>query len=270
MKIILLLTTIVTLTLPTLLSQPASAQPKSTVLTPRTMLAEAKLTVEQLIKRADSKVTAQDYQGAIKDYTLAIGMKPDKLAPIHMLRGSVHVMTNNDKLAFADFDQAVKLAPNDAETYRVRAFFFSSNLFSEKAIADYEKALALNPKNPEPYSRIAYIYVIQNNHSEAVKAFSQYLKMANAASISQKDYADRGLSYHAIGDYQNAIADFNQSIKIEPLYGSGYYYRGLTYQALGQKKEALADFKRTLEVDKEHPEAEEIMKKIKDLQSVTI
>ena len=180
-----------------LISQPASAQLKSTVLTSGTMLADAKLTVEQLIERAESKMTAQDYQGAIKDYT---------------------------------------------------------------------QAIELSPKNPEPYSRIAYIYVIQNNHGEAVKAFSQYLKMANADSISQKDYADRGLSYHAIGDYQNAISDFNQAIKIEPLYGSGYYYRGLTYQALGQKQEALADFKRVLEVDKEHPEAEEIMKTIKELQ----
>ena len=197
MKTILLLTTIVTLTLPTLFSQPATAQPRSTVLTPGTMLAKAKLTVEQLIERAESKVTAQDYQGAI---------------------------------------------------------------------ADYKKALELNTKNPEPYSRMAYIYVIQANHGEAVKAFSQYLKMADAESISQKDYADRGLSYHAIGDYQNAISDFNQSIKIEPLYGSGYYYRGLTYQALGQKQEALADFKRVLEVDREHPEAEEIMKTIKELQ----
>ena len=264
MKSLLLLVTVATLTL---FSQLASAQLKSTVLTSGTMLADAKLTVEQLIERAESKVTAQDYQGAIKDYTLAIGMKPDKLVSIHMMRGGAYMLLNDEKLAFADFDQAVKLAPNDAETYMVRAFFFSSNLSSEKAIADYKKALELNPKNPAPYSRIGFIYASQQgNYSEAIKAFSQYLKTADSESISQQDYVERGLSYHAIGDYQNAIADFNQSIKIEPLYGSGYYYRGLTYLALGQKQEALADFKRTLEVDKEHPEAEEIMKKIKALQ----
>lgn len=266
MKTILLLTTIVTLTLPTLFSQPATAQGRSTVLTSGTMLADAKLTVEQLIERAESKVTAQDYQGAIKDYTLAIEMKPDKLAPIHMLRGNVHVMTNNDKLAFADFDQAVKLAPNDAETYMVRAFFFSTTLSPEKAILDYKKALELNPKNPEPYSWMGSIYAGQGNHGEAIKVFSQYLKMKDAEMIAPNHYNDRGLSYHAIGDYQNAIADFNQAIKTVPLYGSSYYHRGLTYQAMGQKQEALADFKRTLEVEKEHPEAEEIMKKIKELQ----
>ena len=110
------------------------------------------------------------------------------------------------------------------------------------------------------------IYAGQGNHGEAIQVFSQYLKMKDAEMIAPNHYNDRGLSYHAIGDYQNAIADFNQAIKTVPLYGSSYYHRGLTYQAMGQKQEALADFKRTLEVEKEHPEAEEIMKKIKELQ----
>ena len=271
MNSLLLLATIATLTLPTLFSQPATAQSKSTVLTHGTMVADAKPTVEQLIDRANSKVTAEDYRGAVEDYTLAIKMKPENLVDIHMMRGTAYMLMNDEKFAFTDFDQAIELAPNDAKTYMVRAFFYGSNS-PEKAIADYNKAIQLSPKDAESYSRIAYIRVSQTKHSEAIKAFSQYLKLANSENISQKDYADRGISYHAIGDYKNALADFNKSIELEPLYASGYYRRALTYQAMGQKQQALTNLKKALEIYtgmpefKDDPEVTEIKQKIKELE----
>ena len=98
------------------------------------------------------------------------------------------------------------------------------------------------------------------------------MKRSNPENISQKDYADRGISYHAIGDYKNALADFNQSIQLEPLYASGYYRRALTYQAMGQKPQALADLKKAAEIYegmpefKDDPEVEEIKQKIKELE----
>ena len=264
MKSILLLATIVTLTLPTLFSQPATAQGRSTVLTSGTTLADAKLTVEQLIERAESKNTAKDYQGAIKDYTLAIEMKPDNLAAIYIMRAKVYGYEFSEK-AIADYTQAIKLAPNDVETYMARAFFYGVGS-PEKAIADYTQAIKVSPKNPEPHARIGHLLARQGKHDEAIKAFTQSIQVIADPSSAYTLYDDRGLSYHANGNYQKAIADFNQSIQLEPMNASGHYYRGLSYKALGQKQEAIADFKRVLEVDKEHPEAEEIMKKIKELQ----
>ena len=263
MKSLLLLATIVTLTLPTLFSQPATAQPRSTVLTSRIILAEAKLTVEQLIERAESKVTAQDYQGAIKDYTLAIQLKPDNIVKIYQLRAWAYALLNDQERALEDYNQAIKLAPNDPDAYKSRGFFHT---FPDKAIADYAKAQELDPKDPEPSIRQAAILVRQGKHGEAIKAYSKYFQLAEAESTSEKDYTDRGISYQAIGDHKNALADFNQSLKLGPNYGTGYYYRGLTYRALGQKKEALSDFKKALEVDKDLQTVFDVMKEIKELQ----
>ena len=172
MKSLLLLATIATLTL---FSQPVSAQLKPTVLEPGTMLAAAKLTVEQLIERAESKKIAQDYQGAVKDYTLAIEMKPDNLAAIYIMRAKVYGYEFSEK-AIADYTQAIKIAPNDVETYIARAFFYGVGS-PEKAIADYTQAIKVSPKNPEPHARIGHLLARQGKHDEAIKLFTQSIQL---------------------------------------------------------------------------------------------
>ena len=62
-------------------------------------------------------------------------------------------------------------------------------------------------------------------------------------------YNNRGNAYNVKGDYDRAIADYNESIKADPNYAKPLNNRGSAYQKLGQYKRAIEDFDRSIRLD---------------------
>jgi tetratricopeptide (TPR) repeat protein len=62
-------------------------------------------------------------------------------------------------------------------------------------------------------------------------------------------YHNRGLLYQAMGRYDQAIADYNKAIEINPRYINSYRNRGLIYRARGQYDRAIADYSKAIEID---------------------
>jgi tetratricopeptide (TPR) repeat protein len=54
-------------------------------------------------------------------------------------------------------------------------------------------------------------------------------------------YNDRGISYHQLGQYQNAIADYTEAIEIDPDEAIFYNNRGVAYRGVGQPTLAASD-----------------------------
>ena len=70
-----------------------------------------------------------------------------------------------------------------------------------------------------------------------------------AQSLSAKDYFNRGLAKHVLGDNEGAIADYNEAIRLNLNYAEAYYNRGLAKSALGDKKGAIADYNETIRIN---------------------
>jgi tetratricopeptide (TPR) repeat protein len=51
------------------------------------------------------------------------------------------------------------------------------------------------------------------------------------------------------GQFDQAIADFNMVLKIDPKSVSAYYNRGVAYGGKGQNDQAIADFNRVLKIN---------------------
>ena len=43
-------------------------------------------------------------------------------------------------------------------------------------------------------------------------------------------YNNRGVAYAKLGDYRQAISDYDRAIEINPEYAEAYYNRGIAYQ----------------------------------------
>jgi len=55
-------------------------------------------------------------------------------------------------------------------------------------------------------------------------------------------YYNRGNAYSMLGDYTQAIRDYDQFILLYPEDGSAYFYRGYAYDELGNYEKAKKDF----------------------------
>ena len=78
----------------------------------------------------------------------------------------------------------------------------------------------------------------------AISAQAQKGREATALS-----YIARGNEWYSKGEYARAEADFTLAIATDPNQANAYYNRGITCHQLGKLNEALADFDRALKLN---------------------
>ncbi len=88
---------------------------------------------------------------------------------------------------------------------------------------------------------------------EAVQAFTRAIE-ENPANVD--GYTFRGSALNALRRYAEAIADQTKAIELNPS-ALAYYYRGNTYHMAGQSRRALADVEQSLRLDATNPRAQE-------------
>ncbi len=80
------------------------------------------------------------------------------------------------------------------------------------------------------------------------------LAIENFNVLSQLDTTDhwtfffRGIAKYNLGDLRGAKRDFDRSVRINPIFTSGYHYRGITESRFGNYEEALSDLQRAIDL----------------------
>ena len=77
----------------------------------------------------------------------------------------------------------------------------------------------------------------------------------NSTKMTAEDLVDSGLDKKKQGDYQGAIADYTQAIKLDPQDATAYNNRGLAYYNLGDNKGAIADYTQAIAIDENYAHA---------------
>ena len=60
---------------------------------------------------------------------------------------------------------------------------------------------------------------------------------------------DSGYEYNSLGQYERAIQDFDEAIRLDPQDADAYYNRGVVYGRIGKSIEAERDFAKAKELD---------------------
>ena len=68
-------------------------------------------------------------------------------------------------------------------------------------------------------------------------------------------YNNRGIIYKGLGNYRQAIEDYNRAIEIKPDFAEAYNNRGNAYNGLGNYRQAIEDYNRAIEIKPDFAEA---------------
>jgi Tfp pilus assembly protein PilF len=148
--------------------------------------------------------------------------------------------------ALDDYNEAVKLAPRNADLYYNRGVFYAAQADGDSALRDFNAALSLNPKLVPALRKRARIYQTQGNFAGARVDYSDAIRLQPKTA---ELWSDRGYCYLLQGEYQNAIDDEAQAIRLEPKLARAWYFRGAAYGGLGNAQNASSDIATAVRLD---------------------
>jgi len=93
----------------------------------------------------------------------------------------------------------------------------------------------------------------KNQIPQAIAIYTQILEMKPDTTISSLIYKHRGMAYFARSHYEEAIADFSQSLELDPRSYKAAYYRGVICTVLRRYPEAIDSFNKALEINPYQP-----------------
>ncbi len=195
-----------------------------------------------------------EYNLASADFDQALKLAPDNVQVL-IVRGDAYAAQGKFTQALADLDRAVALAPRDPDAYTHRASAHSRKGVTDAALKDYERALSIDPDNFDALLSRAALYSESGDGPAAVADMDRALKVrpGNAAALYNRGYA-----HFVERRYALAVADYSAAIDAAPDFAMAYNNRCLNAAlAGGDQASTLADCDEALRLLPERPDVRE-------------
>jgi len=161
-----------------------------------------------------------------------------------VLRGECEVILGDTDAGMTDLNQALKMNIRDFEIYYYLGQAFIQRNDYRCAVTNYGKALELAPHNPMLLREQAEIYGELHEFAKALECNTRAIEEGPGMA---GNFVSRGHTYFAMGQYQKAINDYSQALKLEPVNLRTYGCRASAYKKLGRKDLYEADIKKANE-----------------------
>ena len=120
-----------------------------------------------------------------------------------------------------------------------------ANRLFDKAIQSFNRIIALSP-SALAYSGRGDAYLEKGDFDGALADFDQAIKVDPRYPNA---YHNRAIIHLSRGEYDAAMADCNEAIKLNPNYALAYFERGLVFFNEGEFAKAQADLKKSSELN---------------------
>lgn len=163
--------------------------------------------------RALAYLARMDGENAVADQTKAIKLRPEN-ANFFQNRGAAYLYyLRQPKMALADFERALILAPDDPAMHSARGSARNELGNSVDALVDFGKAIALDPDYGPPYFERGVIYFGRDLFDQAADEFTQSIRLNWKLDVS---YFHRGIQFELLGRTSEAIDDYRKVLEINP------------------------------------------------------
>ena len=211
----------------------------------------------------------KEYAKAIAEHGEAVRLDP-RFANAYCGRGFAWQEQGENDKAIADYNEAIRLDPRLTNAYCNRAVAWLEKKEVDNAIADYNEAIRLHPDSPYPFLGRAAAWCWKLEYDKAIDDYNAFIRLygidahafgdlsestddstRSLASILAYAYYGRGSAWLAKQEYDKALADYNEVIRLDPRFASGYVCRGNIWQLKGEYDRALVDYWQAIRFDAE-------------------
>lgn len=198
-----------------------------------------------------------EYDAAYDDLAEAIKLDPNQ-ANSYDKRASMFVGAGETERPIADYTTAINLQPTGYR-YLQRGDLYRKKHDIERAVADYKAAVAEWTKNIDAHPEVAWNYLSRSHAYRNLGDVDDALNDFNAFLARKKDsddpqLADRGDLYLRKGEFDRAIADYTAVINQKPDDIYRYQKRALAYRLEGDYKRAILDYDTMIKSSDSNPE----------------
>ena len=156
--------------------------------------------------------------------------------------------------AIADINRSIGLINNDpyrASAYNNRALILKRMGEYEKSAADFGVAIKLAPKNAKYYANRGDAWRRTGNLERALQDQDRAIELYAGGPGIALGLTLRGETLRYMGEYDRALSDFNQAVRIEPDYAPALTGRGLTFERTGDLERAKSEFRTALSISED-------------------
>lgn len=147
--------------------------------------------------------------------------------------------------------QVSEMKPSTVEEInKVGVTYFNLEKY-DLAFAQFQRALELDATYANTYTNRGCVYHVLGQWEAALADYAQAIRLGRS-SINAKVQNNRGLLYLMQNEPKRALRDLNRAIELAPDYANAYVNRGLAYVQIDQYDQALNDFEYALRLNPKH------------------
>ncbi len=191
---------------------------------------------QQALDNGIRKYMDGDYSGAANEFKRSLGLSPYGQYNVESsdYLAKTYIQMGEDEKAIDTYKQSIKLNPMRDDIHTTLGnMYFSLNRF-EEAHNEYEEAAKLYP-SANNYFAMGQSHLRLDNFNDAETIFAKIRSMEPGSVMG--DYG-LGLTYSKMGQYEQAIEHFQQTVNLDSEFYDGYAEMGYAYTDMGMTEEA--------------------------------
>jgi tetratricopeptide (TPR) repeat protein len=165
--------------------------------------------------------------------------------------------------AMAQFDQALRINPDDAGF----CFYLATRLLQSgrvpEAIELYQKTLQIKPDDANAHTDLGYALLQTGRPSEAMEQFEQVLQIKPDDFLAHTNLGD---IFFQTGRFPEAIEQFEQAMRIKPDNADAHYNLGNALVQTGRISEAIEQYQQALQLKPDFVAARHNLEQAQTLQ----
>jgi tetratricopeptide (TPR) repeat protein len=197
-----------------------------------------------LIKKAQVLTILERLTEAVSALEFAETLEPNN-PDLYIAKGSILSKKRKHQKALRYFQKAQDLSEEPLDVYPFIAFEYQCLGNFDKAIKYLILFLEIEPEDDIAIFNIAYCFERLENYNEAIYFF---LKLTNKTPYCEIAWYQLGLFYNKLKDYKKAIWALDYAIIIDSSFTASYHEKARSLTKLGEINNALKTYLQTIEI----------------------